>query len=473
MTKIIALFQMLIFIFMSFFGIVPVSSDLNVKTMSVDSWGGNKVMFCSSEIPFDADCEIVEGGKAPAFRFENSAEIIFNAKSKYFNYFGLVYSSTKNLKCEMTYKVGSLLCTEEFFLEKSSEEKEFYSFTKDCERGKDIRSLKFTNLNTSTAKLSLFGFSVFNRESPKDEVFIQNESYKIGVYMFYGGVLEYMECLKGNVQAVKLKDKSVEIDRNAKLKYGGELLTSNVNLINRYDSGRFVQQSYYGTDGRRDDYVCGDYNGVKWPYNPVQGGNLNGDRSRIIDFKITDNSIYVKTQPMDWAKSADDISKAYMESTYTLTDNAVLCDFSITDFSGYAARKAEQEFPAIYIIEPLNCFAYYSGGGFVYENDLQFWGDYPDQYGYTDTGISGFFGSEDGFGVGVYSPGISKIKAGVFLRNKESNFGKDPSSCSPTSYIAPISEFKFKSFKKTSYRCVLAAGTADEVKAVLDGYAVR
>ena len=44
------------------------------------------------------------------------------------------------------------------------------------------------------------------------------------------------------------------------------------NLLNNYDEGRFIQQSYYGRpDGSR-------WNGKPWVYNPVQGGHAKGKR---------------------------------------------------------------------------------------------------------------------------------------------------------------------------------------------------
>ncbi len=473
MSKIAAFLQSILMLFLSIFGYLTVAANFDIKTMDCDSWNGKTVMFSGKEINFDVDCEKITGGNAPVFRFDGTADIKLKAKAKGFNYYGIVYNSTNDVQCEMTYSEGIASHTETFYLEKSESNKTFYSCTENYEKGKNITSLKFTNLNTGTAEFSLLGFDVFNRALPSDELFISNDSYKIGVTMIYGGALQYMERLNENVQAVKLSDGTVKVDRDAQAKYGGELLTSNVNLINRFDAGRFVQQSYYGTNGKKDNYVCGNYNGTPWPYNPVQGGNLNGDRSRIIDFKVSDNSIYVKCQPMDWAKSKKDIAKAYMESIYTLMNDAVKCDFSFIDFSGYAPRTREQEFPAIYFIEPLNSFAYGKDGEFGYENNLEFWGD-PEladkYYWYPDNGISGFFSGENGFGAGVYTAETSKVKAGVFMRDKESTLGKDPSTSSPTSYIAPIKNLKFQSFKPIGYSLMLAAGTAQEVQAVMDGY---
>jgi hypothetical protein len=113
------------------------------------------------------------------------------------------------------------------------------------------------------------------------------------------------------------------------------LLTKSVNLINRNDTGRVVQQSYYGTIGENDSYECGEYMGSKWSYNPVQGGNKYNESSKLVDCRINDNSIYIKCRPLDWAKEAKYITPAYMEAEYTLINGCVKAKCRFTDFSGY------------------------------------------------------------------------------------------------------------------------------------------
>lgn len=50
------------------------------------------------------------------------------------------------------------------------------------------------------------------------------------------------------------------------------------NLINHYDNGRFIQQSYY--DGKTDGSV---WNGKNWRWNPIQGGGWKeGTGAKII-----------------------------------------------------------------------------------------------------------------------------------------------------------------------------------------------
>lgn len=463
MQKIMAFFMSIVTFILSLFGYLSPTETFDIQTLSVDSWNGKTVMFQGKEIDVTADCETVTGGKAPVFRFETDATLRMKANVKGFTYYGLVYTGTNDLKCEIT----TADHTDTFFLEKTKEPTTFYSYTENFEKEKNITALKLTNLNGGKAEFTLLGFSAFNRAKPADEIVISNSRYKIGVSTLYGGALSYMECLTGQVQAVKLADGTVKVDQNAQEKYGGTLLTSHVNLINRFDAGRCVQQSYYGTNGKTDGYVRGEYNGIPWPYNPVQGGNLAGEHSRIIDYRVTGNSIIVKCRPLDWAKPAGTGTSAYMEATYTLLDTAVQCDCRFIDFSGYAPRKVTQEMPAVYLIEPLNCFAYIDNGETVYQNDLAFWGDHPEQFYETDTGISGFFCGENGFGVGIYAPDAEAVKAGVFLREKENTLGSDPSKGRPTSYLAPTAELSIESCRPITYTIRLAASTLQSLPAML------
>lgn len=119
--------------------------------------------------------------------------------------------------------------------------------------------------------------------------------------MRWGGALSYLEHLSGNVQAVRLGD-DVFVGENALARYGGKLITDEVNLINRCDTGRLVQQSYYGTRGVNDGYIQGEFMGHPWPYNPVQGGNKYGGESKIVDCIVGENSLYIKCRPWTGVK---------------------------------------------------------------------------------------------------------------------------------------------------------------------------
>ena len=385
----------------------------------------------------------------------------------WFNYYGIEYSSDCYIKATVHYSAGVKAKTEDFFLEPSKKKTTFYSFVDDAlagKKGNKINSITLETLTKAEENIKIYGFSVFNREIPEQEIFIQNDTHKLGIDLLWGGALSYLEDLDSNVQAVFV-DGQIKVDSNASERYNTESVNNNVNLINRNDTGRLVQQSYYGTL----DYDHGVYMENDWRYNPVQGGNQFNDASKIVNLRVTDTEIYIKCRPLDWAKEKEYITPSYMEATYSLEDGAVHAKCRFVDFSGYPEAESTQEIPAFYCIEPLNNFVYYGGkkpwtnGKLTNEPDLIFWPDagYPNFY--SKENWSAFTGEfEDSFGIGVYVDNEEAFLAGVFEREKTTN--EDPSKDGPTSYIAIVKNRIFKSFDPYEYEYYLATGDTTEIR---------
>ena len=390
-----------------------------------------------------------------------------DSKFKMFNYYGLKYTTDAYVKGTLTYEAGTKEVSEDFFLEPTNTEKEFNSFIDDFLDGKKaykLISLSFEALNKDDAKMDILGFSVFNREIPDREVFADSDNLKIGVDLLWGGALSYVEDLDSNVQAVSV-DGQIKVDSNAAERYNAKSVNDNVNLINRYDPGRLVQQSYYGTM----EYDFGIFMENDWRYNPVQGGNQFGDASKIVDLKITDNSVYIKCRPLDWAKEKEFITPSYMEATYSVENGAVHGKCRFVDFSGYPEAESSQEIPAFYCIEPFNNFVYYKGDNpwknepLTNEPDLIFWPDagYPKFYNKENwAAFTGEF--EDSFGIGIYVRGEEEFLSGVF--NRETTDSEDPSTDDPTSYIAITKTRIFRSFEPFEYEYYLATGNTTEIR---------
>ena len=389
----------------------------------------------------------------------------------WFNYYGIEYSSDCYIKATVHYSAGVKAKTEDFFLEPSKKKTTFYSFVDDAlagKKGNKINSITLETLTKAEENIKIYGFSVFNHEIPEQEIFIQNDTHKLGIDLLWGGALSYLEDLDSNVQAVFV-DGQIKVDSNASERYNTESVNNNVNLINRNDTGRLVQQSYYGTL----DYDHGVYMENDWRYNPVQGGNQFNDASKIVDLRVTDTEIYIKCRPLDWAKEKEYITPSYMEATYSLEDGAVHAKCRFVDFSGYPEAESTQEIPAFYCIEPLNNFVYYGGkkpwtnGKLTNEPDLIFWPDagYPNFY--SKENWSAFTGEfEDSFGIGVYVDNEEAFLAGVFEREKTTN--EDPSKDGPTSYIAIVKNRIFKSFDPYEYEYYLATGDTTEIRSTFE-----
>lgn len=401
---------------------------------------------------------------------DNKAEFSFNDTTHgWFNYYGISYSADEYIKGEMSYRCGVVDKTEEFFLE-PGENVCFYSFINNMLSGTKanmIYSLSFEALSSKTAKIDINGIALFNREIPDKYVYIQTDEYKIGVNLLWGGALSYMEDLNSDVEAVEV-DGRIFVDSNAGERYKAKVLNDNVNLINRFDPGRLVQQSYYGT--MADDYECGEFMGNVWAYNPVQGGNQFGDNSKIVDLRSDDNSIYIKCQPLDWAKEKEHITPSYMEATYIIENSNLHVSCRFVDFSGYdEAQPRSQELPAFYCIEPFNRFIYY-GGDKPWTNDtltvepkLIFWPDagYPNFHSLENW--SAFIGEfDDSFGIGVYVPGETTFLSGV--ANRETTANRDPSVDVATSYIAVVRTMTMKSYTPFEYDYYLTTGDSTEIR---------
>ena len=412
----------------------------------------------------------VDGEKISAEKSEGEATVFDfgDVKTDWFNYYGVKYKSDAYVKGEITYKVRNEVYTEEFFLEPCNEASEFRSFIDGCldkRKANGICRITFEALDKETMDFTLYGIGLFNREVPEKYVYIESNGYKIGVNLDWGGALSYLEDTDSDVQAVK-KDGRIFVDSYAAERYGVKSISSNVNLINRFDPGRLVQQSYYGTD----NYECGEFMGNEWNYNPVQGGNQFGESSKIVDLVCDENSIYIKCRPLDWAKSAEDITPSYMEATYSISKGLVNVSCRFVDYSGYDSAYTTQEMPAFYCIEPFNRFVYYSGNKpwtgdetLSYENDLIFWPDagYP-HFNVTENWAAFIGEFDDSFGIGIYVPNEATFYAGIY--DRENTTEKDPSVDNSTSYIAAIEWHNFKSFSPMEYSYYLSTGTTDEIR---------
>jgi hypothetical protein len=129
--------------------------------------------------------------------------------------------------------------------------------------------------------------TVSTRDIPDEVVYLTSDRYRLGIKLTWGGGISYFEDLQDGDNALS-------------------------NLLNDHDTGRLIQQSYYGTSSA--PYTPAQYNGTTWSYNPVQGGDQYNNRSKLIDYRIAEDgqSIYIKRRPLDWAQR-NSLTPSYME----------------------------------------------------------------------------------------------------------------------------------------------------------------
>lgn len=359
-----------------------------------------------------------------------------------FNKYSLTYSADGAVKGIISYFVDGQAAQEEFFLQKG-ENMSFCSFIEgyldgvlaegeisvETEFIADGSYIEITSLDTSCEQVYEGGTYLF-----------ENEYYRVGVEIAWGGGLTLI------------------IDKNAP-----EGLQ---NLLNRYDTGRLVQQSYYGTN--QPPFVCGEFMGNVWCYNPVQGGDRTNAKSKLVDLRVEENKVYVKCRPRDWGHEAW-YTPSYMENVYTLDGDIIRVDNRFTDFSGWKHPKAGQEVPAFYPISYLGNFWFYDGNKpwegdeLSVRRDLFFWPEdwpkhrFPLSPDNTETWCA--WTDDNDWGIGLYVPGVDGYIAG----RHQYNGTKDPYS-SATNYVAPIKLMEMKTLESIEYSYLICTGDLANIR---------
>ena len=388
----------------------------------------------------------------------NSFKVIFDEGydrfASDFNKYKISYSSSTPLKAVITYADGGKLVTDTVYLEAG--EHMFSCLTLGYVDGLYANSISSVEISVLGAELSS-EFVLYDIVTEKVEIinggttYIGNDRYVLGINVIWGGGISYI------------------LDRN-------DNNSGISNLINNADTGRLVQQSYYGTEDP-SEYECGKYGDNLWAYNPVQGGNLFAQSSRIIDVQILDSSIYIKAQPRDWAK--EEIAPCYMENVYTIYSDRIQVDNRFVDFSGYTKHQlTHQELPAFYTIGYLNTFEFYNGtapwtdGELTVEDALEFWGESENPYfrlknGNTETWCA-WVNKNDDYGIGLYVPNTDMFIAGRHAYESDPDTS-DPASGS-CSYVAPINSLRIVSYEDFEYSYLITSGSTSEIRELFEQY---
>ncbi len=397
-------------------------------------------------------------GEKGTYSFKEGFALDILHDYQYFNRYTIGYDSTSPLRGEITYSImhengDEESHTEEFFLE-AGEGMTFSSLIDgffDEAFGSRIQHIELKSADGSTAEFTIR--SVKTNVVPvmtAGTYYMENDRYIVGILLEWGGTISYIEDKKDNDPEI-------------------------ANLINRFDPGRLVQQSYYGV-GDGPHYTAGIYNGNVWNYNPVQGGNLTGVPSKLVDFSISEDgkTVYIKCRPQDWAQKSS-LTPSYMENTYTLLDTGVHVSNRFVDFFGVKHGKRHAELPAFYTISHLGVFHYYNGSkpwtGDAYTslpNEPDWAGNNACYHnvakGNTETWAA--WTNTAGYGIGLYVPGTEILLAGRHAYNGS----KDPYN-GATNYVAPLRTMEFFSFVPFEYEYVISTGTVEEMRETFKPYA--
>ena len=434
-------------------------------------------------------------GNSHAFSEGSEFTLNLNASVGEKNYLKLEFETSCSLDATMYFaeENGSRSYSERFFLHKGDTEfRQILDYYHENKFPKKLSYITFKSVGGTSGEFHLkevsaavhpIDFSKVNFYDSKLEeemqLYIEGNEVKLGVTLKSGGAVNYLSSINQGVR-LSMDGDNVYVGQDNR---GMTVREDDVNLVNAYDTGRLIQQSFYGTLGDslaepKDDYECGtfDHDGdpstpeEPWPYNPVQGGDKYQHFSQLIDVQVEEEKIYVKTRPMDWAKS-NSVTPFYMENTYTVENDPNYGEYvkvvnKSTDFSGYVHEtRRDQELPAFYGVTPLHKLVTYRGatpwtGGQLHENDnLDFWspGTSENRFRASENWIA--WVNDENWGVGLYVPDVTNMLVG---RNEFSvnagAIGLTPSEAVPCTYTAPLGVFNMPTYDPFTYTYYLRLG---------------
>ena len=225
---------------------------------------------------------------------------------------------------------------------------------------------------------------------------------------------------------------------------------SSENMLNAFDHGRYVQQSYYG------DKDGSEWNGKPWRYNPVQGGSWKGTPATVIETKEAKDSLYVKTKPRQWA-SGNEVNDMLIEQWLTLEGGLAHIKFRMT-YSGTQEHQAtHQELPAIFVMPSYDTLVFCEKSELAWTNAslTRKQPSFPNEGVKFSEPWCAWVDSADQ-GIGIYFPHTDFATS---YRVRDAGIG----NCS---YIAPTKTFALKPGIVFEYEIVLATGTVEQIRAV-------
>ena len=161
--------------------------------------------------------------------------------------------------------------------------------------------------------------------------YISNNNIKLGVDLSKGGSIFYLSAA-----------------------------SNDINIVNTYDEGRYIQQSYYGGPTGYEDCVWRDN---VWSWNPIAAGDAYRNEASIISFKNpTSTSMHIVSIPLQWACDnipCNCIFEQYIELNGRRADVTAILHNNRDDQTLYDART--QELPAVYTTGILDTLVSYSG----------------------------------------------------------------------------------------------------------------
>ncbi len=255
---------------------------------------------------------------------------------------------------------------------------------------------------------------------PDDFVFLDNGRIKLGIKKTSGAGLAWLS------------------------RSGGE------NLLDHYDHGRLIQQSYYGKD---DGSRWADQ---PWRWNPVQGGDYKGHASEVLELTSDKTTLHARIRPRNWA-GGQLLADCEMEQHVRLDGAVAIVKFRFR-YTGTETHPARQhEVPAVFLRPSLGTLVHYEGDQPWTSAALQrTQPGWPNESRRIPEGWACYV-NKDNEGAGVFAPIAKELTC--------YRFGASPEAPSACSYFAPLVKFPITPGLDFAYEIALATGTPDEMRA--------
>ncbi len=235
---------------------------------------------------------------------------------------------------------------------------------------------------------------------------------------------------------------------------------SDLNLINSDDWGRQIQMGHYA--GPKPYEPNGKKPVEYWAHlgwNPIQAGDYYGNRSKVLAYKKSKNSLYVKCIPMHWPLN-NVPGECIFECWITLKDNTAQIRSRLVnnrpDKTQY--EGGGQEMPAIYTNGPwYRVFTYDGSKPYTGAELTQYPSTHPKDWVATENWAA--LVDDKDWGLGVYEPKTYPFRGG-FIGTPGAGGPDD----FPTGYLSPIGDEILDYNIDTSYNYVLILGTLKEIR---------
>jgi hypothetical protein len=241
---------------------------------------------------------------------------------------------------------------------------------------------------------------------------------------------------------------------------------SDRNVVNRWDTGRLIQQSYYGNDDGSS------WAGEKWTWNPVQGGSFEGATGVLLDLKRkSDTEITTVSIPRNWA-GGELLIEVVLESRIMLKDGFVMIKNRMY-YSGWKNQVfRNHEIPATFLARTFsNVWSYdgnfpWTGSPMRQVTPIPTWEDKDKRPPVLDFRATEKWAAYEDIKTGE-AVGLMSEAAVVFefYRVGFDDFkgGPDDPWCS---YMAPIAQFAINASSDYSYTAYLTLGRVPEIRKV-------